>query len=96
MAILVGIGLLALLGVAMPLKYLAEDETVIGVVGPVHGLLYMIFLLVTLDLANRGRWPLRRTVGVALAGTVPFLSFVVERRMVRDVHARLTAEEAPV
>jgi hypothetical protein len=32
-----------------------------------------------------------RTLLVALAGTVPFVSFVVERRMTREVQAGLPA-----
>ena len=45
----------------------------------------MLYLGVTLDLARRAGWTATRTLLVALAGTVPFLSFVVERRMTRDV-----------
>ena len=33
-----------------------------------------------LDVAIRGRWAPGRTAVVALAGTIPFLSFVLERR----------------
>ena len=33
-----------------------------------------------LDVAIRGRWAPGRTALVALAGTIPFLSFVLERR----------------
>jgi integral membrane protein len=91
---LVGIGLLILVFVAMPLKYLAGNETVIGIHGPIHGLLYMLYVGATIDLGMRARWPLRRTVGVLLAGTVPFLSFVVERRVVRRLLAEEEAEAA--
>jgi integral membrane protein len=91
---LVGVGLLVLVLVAMPLKYLAHNDTVISVHGPIHGLLYMIYVWVSVDLGMRAGWPLRRTVGVLLAGTVPFLSFVVERRVARRVHADAHAATA--
>jgi integral membrane protein len=93
---LVGIGLLVLVLVAMPLKYLAGNETVIGIHGPIHGLLYMIYVGCTIDLGTKAQWSPRRIVGVLLAGTVPFLSFYVERRMVRELEAQLAAEEAAV
>lgn len=83
----VGVGLVLLVLVGMPLKYAADQPLVVQTVGPAHGFLYIVYLLATLDLALRGRWPLRRTVLVMLAGTVPFLSFVAERfvtRLVRD------------
>jgi integral membrane protein len=44
----------------------------------VHGWVYFIYLLVTADLAVKVRWPIPRTVGTLIAGTVPLLSFFVE------------------
>lgn len=87
MAYVVGVWLLVLVLVAMPLKHFAHSPGMVHTVGPVHGFLYILFLLAALDLATRCRWPLGRTVGVLLAGTVPFLSFVVERRVTRRVRS---------
>ncbi|MHC1561906.1 DUF3817 domain-containing protein [Actinomycetospora sp. C-140] len=88
----VGVGLLVLVLIGMPLKYLAGDPTVVAVVGPVHGFLYMGYLLLTADLAYRDRWPVGRAVLVALAGTIPFVSFVAERKVTRPLRA---AESVP-
>ncbi|QIS07225.1 DUF3817 domain-containing protein [Nocardia brasiliensis] len=44
----------------------------------VHGWVYFVYLLVTADLAVKVRWPVLRTVGTLLAGTIPLLSFFVE------------------
>jgi integral membrane protein len=85
MSWVVGLGLLVLVLVGLPLKYLAHNPTVVAVVGPVHGFLYIVYLLAALDLATRRRWTLPRTVLVLLAGTVPFLTFAVERRVTREV-----------
>lgn len=84
MAYVVGVGLLILVFVGMPLKYLGHTDTVVAVVGPVHGFLYIVYLVVALDLAIRRRWALPRTAVVLLAGTIPFLSFVVERVVTRE------------
>ncbi len=92
MAYVVGVMLLVLLLVAMPLKYLADSEGVIGVVGPLHGFLYAVYLLATLSVGTKSLWSFRRTVGVMLAGTIPFLSFVAERRVTRDVQAQLARD----
>jgi len=83
LAYVVGTGLLLLVLVAMPLKYLADSPALVAVVGPVHGFLYAVYALATLDLARVRRWSPVKTVLVVLAGTVPFLSFVVERRVAR-------------
>jgi integral membrane protein len=54
-----------------------------------HGWLYFIYLIVGVDLAFRLRYPLGKTVLILLAGTVPFMSFVAERFVHKDVAARL-------
>lgn len=78
-AYVVGVVLIVLMLVAMPLKYLADYPTLVEVVAPFHGFLYVVYLVVSFDLAMRARWPLSRTVLLLLAGTVPVVSFVAER-----------------
>lgn len=87
----VGVFLIVLTLVGMPLKYLANDESVVAVVGPAHGFLYMGYLVLAADLALRARWRPRFTALILLAGTVPFLSFVAERVVTRRVHDALQA-----
>jgi integral membrane protein len=84
MAYVVGVMLLVLVLVAMPLKYIADEPTLVETIGPIHGFLYAVYLAVTFDLGMRSRWPLKRTVLVMLAGTIPFLSFVAERKVTRQ------------
>jgi len=95
LAWVVGAMLLVLVGVAMPAKYLGDDERLVGVVSPVHGLLYIVYLLATIDLARRVGWGTRQTVLTMLGGTVPFLSFVLERRVAHQVgRPALSARDA--
>ncbi|HET6211786.1 MAG TPA: DUF3817 domain-containing protein [Micromonosporaceae bacterium] len=79
-AYVVGVLLLVLVFVAMPLKYLGDRPGLVEVVGPMHGFGYMVYLVLAFDLARRARWDLGRTVLFLLAGTVPFMSFVAERK----------------
>ena len=58
--------------------------------GPVHGFLYMGYLVTTVLLGTSVRWRPARMVLVALAGTIPFMSFVAERSVTREVANRLT------
>lgn len=90
-AYVVGVMLLVLVLVAMPIKYIGHDSTPVQIIGPVHGWLFAIYLVITFDLARRTTWPLKRTLGVMIAGTVPFLSFYVERK----VNRWLAAPDAP-
>jgi integral membrane protein len=75
----VGVALLVLVLVGVPLRYLGGNPAVVAVVGPVHGFLYIVYLVLSFDLGRRAGWPLGRMVLVMLAGTVPFLSFWAER-----------------
>jgi integral membrane protein len=89
-AYVVGVFLLVLAFVAMPMKYLGDNDLLVAIVGPLHGFLYMVYLALAFDLAIRAKWPLTRTVLVLLAGTIPVLSFVAERKVtgwVRDREA---------
>ena len=87
-AYIVGVMLLVLLFVAMPLKYIGDDPSAMNVVGPLHGFLYVVYLLGAFDLARRVRWSLGRMVLVALAGTIPFLSFYAERKASHELAGR--------
>lgn len=95
MAWVTGVLLLVLVFVAMPLKYIGDDDRMVAVVGVMHGWLYMAYLVTAFMLAYRLRWSLGRTVLLLLAGTIPFMSFVAERRVVHEVRRRAAAGAAP-
>lgn len=59
------------------------------VVWTAHGWLYVVYVVTAFDLGFRRRWPLLGIVGAALAGTIPFCSFIAERRVV--AHERTTS-----
>ena len=58
----------------------------------VHGYLYLLYVIITVDLWFRTRLPFWRTVLVVLAGTVPFMSFVAERWVTARVRPMITAD----
>jgi integral membrane protein len=88
MAYVVGVLLLVLVFVAMPLKYFADRPTMVSIVGPMHGFLYMVYLVAAFDLALRAKWTFQRTLLVLLAGTVPVMSFVAERKVTGWIRQR--------
>ena len=91
MAWIVGILLVALVLVAVPIKYAADVDEPVTVLGTLHGWLYFIFFVTACDLAVRARWSLRDTVLTVVAGTVPLLSFFAERVATRRTRAALRA-----
>lgn len=95
MAWTTGVLLLLLVFVAMPLKYLGDDDRLVRIVGVMHGWMYLAYLVTAFTLAYRLRWPPGRTVLLLLAGTVPFMSFVAERRVVRSLRVGQQPAPAP-
>jgi integral membrane protein len=87
LAVLIGVGLVTLVFVGVPLQATGHRQ-VSEIVGPVHGFLYIVYLLLSANLWQRERWPLRFAIPVALAGVVPFLSFYAERKVTQAVRAR--------
>jgi hypothetical protein len=55
----------------------------------VHGWFYVVYLLTDFTLWSRMRWPFARFVLIALGGVVPFLSYIVEHFVSRQVHREL-------
>ncbi len=94
MAYLVGCLLVVLVCVGLPLKYLGDKSTVVTFTAVPHGYLYMILLITAVDLGRRAKWTWKRLILIALAGTIPFLSFVAERSATKDVRAKLAAATA--
>lgn len=94
MAYIVGVLLVVLVCIGMPLKYLGNDDRVVTWTGVPHGWLYMILIITAVDLGRRVRWPWSRLALIALAGTVPFLSFVAEHFASKDVKKRIAETEA--
>ena len=60
-----------------------------------HGYLYMVLLITAVDLGRRAKWSWTRLLLIALAGTVPFLSFVAERSATKDVRTKLAQQPQP-
>jgi len=79
MAFLVGIGLLVLV-LEMVLHYGFDNNALDWWPQP-HGFLYLLYVVATANLGFKAGWSLPKMVLIMLAGCVPFLSFVVERKV---------------
>lgn len=91
-AYVVGVMLL-LLTLGVVLRYGFELPRLSQTVSPIHGFLYMVYLVAVFDLGRRVGWPVKRMVLVMLAGTIPFLSFYAESKVRAEL--RGTGSGAP-
>jgi len=83
MAYVVGVLLMVLVFVGIPLQVFAHNDAIVNYVGTTHGILYMVYLITAYMLARRLRLSLGQTGIVLLAGTIPVMTFVVERWVTR-------------
>lgn len=61
------------------------------IVGIGHGWIFMVYVATCAELYVRMKWGIGRFAAMVLGGVVPGLSFVMERRVTREVAASLVA-----
>ena len=84
-AFLEGTSFIALLFIAMPLKYLAGLPIAVRIVGSVHGALFLVFLVALYRAGSQRRWPLRRWLIAFVSSVVPFGTFMFDRSLRREI-----------
>ena len=79
MAYITGVVLIILCFVGIPLQVIDGNTVIVNDVGTLHGILYIIYIIFAYLLTRRLRLAIGPTILVLLAGTIPVLTFVVER-----------------
>lgn len=73
--------MLLLVFIAMPLKYIWNWPHAVRVVGMIHGILWMAFVIALLRTMFVAKWPLGRGALIFVASLIPFGPWLVDRRM---------------
>ncbi|MBE1874356.1 DUF3817 domain-containing protein [Myceligenerans pegani] len=99
LAIVTGVMLLVLV-VEMGIKYVLGMVVDVDPVMPfiawvpfAHGWIYVVYLVTVADLWSKMRWGFGRLATMVLAGVVPVMSFVLERKIHAEAEAKLAALE---
>jgi integral membrane protein len=92
MAYVTGCLLIPLVFVATPLDLWGNTPGPAAILGFLHGWLYVIYLGCAFELTVRLRYPLGKMLLVLLAGTVPFCSFIAERKVTKAWAANQTGQ----
>jgi integral membrane protein len=80
-----GVSFLVLLGIAMPLKYLAGEPGAVRVVGMAHGVLFIAYVAAAILATIEYGWKLRITAALIVAAFFPFGPFIVDARVLRGL-----------
>ncbi len=82
--ILEGTSFLVLLLIAMPLKYWADLPIAVTIVGALHGLLFVLYLLAVLNVWIVERWSFLKVLLAGLASVLPFGPFIVDKKLLQN------------
>ena len=95
MAYVTGVVLIVLCFVGIPLQ-VAGYPAVANDVGVLHGILYIIYLVFAWILSRKLGLATKPTVIMLLAGTIPIMTFIVERWVTRRfINPALAAQPSP-
>ena len=75
-----GTSFLVLMGIAMPMKYIGDDPTMVSIMGSIHGFLFLTYLGI-LFLGVGKHWNFTALIHGFIAAVLPAGPFVFERMM---------------
>jgi integral membrane protein len=79
-----GISMIVLIFIAVPLKYWGHQPLLVKFMGPVHGLLFTMFVFTTLSVGIIYRWKFSETSWkVLLACIIPFGTFYIDKHILK-------------
>jgi integral membrane protein len=93
MAYITGVLIIVVVFAGIPLQFAAHNTFIANDIGTVHGFLYIIYVIFAYILAQKLKMRLGPTIVLLLAGTIPVMTFVVERWMMRTYIAPALAAE---
>jgi len=73
-----GISYISLLFIAVPIKYYANDPSLVKLLGMPHGLLFVAFVILSLVNSKKYNWSFIKTIAVLISSIIPFGTFYVD------------------
>lgn len=83
-AFLEGLSFILLLGVAMPIKYLADDPSYVSHLGMYHGLLFVLYIALAIMVGQQLKWSRKTIIIVLAAAVIPFGTFYVDYKYLKN------------
>lgn len=77
-----GVSLLVLLFIAMPLKYFFNQPEMVSIVGMIHGILFLAYVVLAFMVYNELNWNFKTLFIVLFASVIPFGTFYIEKKYV--------------
>ncbi|KAA5532542.1 DUF3817 domain-containing protein [Taibaiella lutea] len=82
-----GLSLLVLLLIAAPMKYIFHNPELSKYLGPVHGAIFLLFVLNTLSVSIEQNWKFKTiTWKILVACFIPFGTFYIDYRFLKNLN----------
>lgn len=78
-----GFSFLLLLFIAMPLKYLAGKPEMVSIVGMAHGVLFVLYIILTIQAKIQYGWSWKKMLLLWIASVLPFGTLYADYKMLR-------------
>lgn len=82
-ALLEGLSYILLLGVGMPLKYMAGNDVMVKSLGMPHGVLFIAYVIIAFLLKGEMKWDLKNFLIILVCSLLPFGTFYVDRKYLK-------------
>jgi integral membrane protein len=79
-----GISYILLLFIAVPIKYYANDPSLVKLLGMPHGLLFVAFVILSLVNSKKYNWSFIKTIVVLISSIIPFGTFYVDYKYFKN------------
>ena len=79
-----GISYILLLFIAVPIKYYANDPSLVKLLGMPHGLLFVAFVILSFVNSKKYNWSFIKTIVVLISSIVPFGTFYVDYKYFKN------------
>ena len=80
-AFLEGVSLLVLVFFAVPMKYIMDEPEYVKTIGPVHGALFVLFIINVLRAGIEQSWNAEMITKIVIACFIPFGTFYIDREI---------------
>ena len=79
-SVLEALSFLILLGIAMPLKYMAGIPEPVSIFGMAHGVLFIMYIIGAFIMKEKLNWSIQTLLIVILCSVLPFGPFYADRK----------------
>lgn len=76
-----GMSMIVLLFIAMPLKYGFDMPLMVKYVGWIHGILFMLYIVILIPTSRKLGWSFLKTFMGLVASVLPFGPFLFDRKL---------------